>query len=326
MRKLGPESAKSYQRREAAGFFARYLSGENILDIGYRGGDPASVPIVEHAIGVDHDYPGYDGIHLPFPNSSQDAVFSSHCYEHIADYRAALRDWYRTVRIGGYIVIVVPHKYLYERKSTTPSLFNSDHKRFYTPASLLREVEESLPPNGFRVRHLADNDAGFEYAVPIGQHAAGCYEIELIIEKISRPPDSDAFELSPARKAYVEQVHRLVIDMTEKILAGRISLAAGREVVRALVYFPTYEIIRSALCGEPAVIDELRLRSVLKLLLTSFDLDVSYYTAMHTDVAAAVASGTLRSAEEHFVEHGYFEGRVFQLDPAFLPLPMENAL
>jgi hypothetical protein len=52
---------------------------------------------------------------------------------------------------------------------------------------LLREFEASLPPNGYRVRHLADNDLGYLYQIGTEQHAAGCYEIELVVEKITAP-------------------------------------------------------------------------------------------------------------------------------------------
>jgi hypothetical protein len=86
MRNIGPEAARSYQRRVETGFFDKYLAGENILDIGYRGEDQTSVPIVEKAIGIDLDFPGHDGVHLPFPDGSQDTGFSGHSYEHIGGF------------------------------------------------------------------------------------------------------------------------------------------------------------------------------------------------------------------------------------------------
>src|SRR4051794_9565632 len=100
MPSVGPEVARSYQRRVGSGFFAKYLPGSRILDVGYKGTDPDTAPVVPHALGIDFDYPGYDGLHLPFPDASQDTVFSSHSYEHIADYRTALREWYRVARVG----------------------------------------------------------------------------------------------------------------------------------------------------------------------------------------------------------------------------------
>jgi hypothetical protein len=34
---------------------------------------------------------------------------------------------------------------------------------------------------------LIDNDAGYDYSIPPDQHPAGCYEIELVIQRIQQP-------------------------------------------------------------------------------------------------------------------------------------------
>jgi len=91
------------------------------------------------------------------------------------------------LKIGGFIVCIVPHQLLYEKKSRPPSRWNADHKRFYTPASLLAEFEAALAPNSYRVRHLADNDRGYTYDIGADRHSGGGYEIELVVEKIRKP-------------------------------------------------------------------------------------------------------------------------------------------
>ena len=169
------------------GFFSKFLSGEKILDVGFRGYGENPVPIFPHAIGIDTDYPGYDGIRLPFDDCSVDSVFSSHMLEHVIDYDVVIRDWHRVIKVGGFIVCVVPHQFLYEKKRELPSVRNGDHKRFYTPASLLREFEEALEPNSYRVRHMADNDVGYTYHIGPQEHPGGAYEIELVIQKIAPP-------------------------------------------------------------------------------------------------------------------------------------------
>lgn len=186
-RPVGEEARKAHANRVHAGFVAKYLSGPKILDIGYRGYRDDVVPIVPAAIGVELDYPGYDGRTLPFPALSQDAVFASHCLEHITDVHDAIRDWFRVLRYGGFLLVMVPHQFLYEKKTALPSDYNGDHKRFYTPASLMAEIEAALPPNAYRLRHLADNDQGFDYALPPDQHSGGSYEIEIVVERIIPP-------------------------------------------------------------------------------------------------------------------------------------------
>jgi len=188
-RSVGGEARKSFDERALAGFWSRFMTGPNVLDIGFKGYADVKgvVPIAPTAIGMDLDYPGYDGTTLPFPDESQDAVYSSHCLEHIEDYKSTIREWHRVAKVGGHIITIVPHAYLYERGLTPPSAWNGDHKRFYTPASLLLEFEESLTPNSYRVRYLEDNDKNYRYENPPHTHPFGCYEIVLVIEKIAQP-------------------------------------------------------------------------------------------------------------------------------------------
>jgi SAM-dependent methyltransferase len=187
VRIVGAESSKSYKRKVLTGFFLKYMKGCG-LDIGFTGYIEGVEPIMpSDCIGVDVDFPGYDGKTLPFPDNSQDYIYSSHCLEHISDYKNAIQDWYRVVKVGGHIVTVVPHKFLYEKKQNLPSIWNEDHKRFYTPASLLQEFEQALKLNSYRVRFLEDGAEGFNYNISPEQHSSGEYEITLVIEKIETP-------------------------------------------------------------------------------------------------------------------------------------------
>jgi SAM-dependent methyltransferase len=168
------------------GFYGTFCRGKGI-DVGYGGGSRSAV--LPNAIGVDVDYPGYDGRKLPFSDGSLDFVFSSHCLEHVPfdSVGEVLREWMRVIKVGGYLVICVPHKYLYEKKLTLPSNYNSDHRWFVTPGLLLERVEDALPWNSYRVRWLRDNDDGYDYSIPPERHGKGCYEIELVLEKINPP-------------------------------------------------------------------------------------------------------------------------------------------
>lgn len=186
MRKVGEESQRTYYTKLATGFFDKYMSG-NGLDIGFAGYLDNIEPILPTAIGVDTNYPNYDGKILPFVCNSQDYVYNSHCLEHIQDYKQAIQEWYRVTKVNGHIVIVVPHQFLYEKKKSLPSKWNDDHKRFYTPSSLLKEIEDSLEPNTYRIRLLEDGDSHFNYSIPPHTHSDGQYEITLVIQKITPP-------------------------------------------------------------------------------------------------------------------------------------------
>jgi SAM-dependent methyltransferase len=181
------ETAGSFVAKLRSGFCAAYMAGDVILDVGYQGHFDNPTPVLPHAIGIDVDFPGYDGSRLPFEDGTVDTVYSGHMLEHVADYVTTIREWYRVLRVGGFIVCVVPHQFLYEKRRSLPSRWNPDHKRFYTPATLLREFEEALEPNTYRVRHLRDGDDDYSYSMGPEGHPAGRYEIELVIEKREPP-------------------------------------------------------------------------------------------------------------------------------------------
>ncbi len=180
-RKVGEESSKTYLDKIASGFFDKYMSG-NGLDIGPYGYIEGVQSILASATPVSLDYPGYDGTILPFKTSSQDYVYSSHVLEHISNRAEVIREWHRVVRPGGFIVTVVPHQDLYEKKESLPSKWNGDHKIFYRPSNLLKEFEDALEVNSYRVRHLQDNDSGHDYKQNPQEHSLWCYEIELALE------------------------------------------------------------------------------------------------------------------------------------------------
>jgi SAM-dependent methyltransferase len=195
------ETSRRFVANLRNGFYAAYMAGDVVLDVGYRGAFENAVPVLPHAIGVDTDYPGYDGVRLPFTDGSVDAVYSSHMLEHAADDIATIRDWYRVLRVGGFIVCIVPHQFLYEKRWHPPSRWNADHKRFYTPATLLGKIEQALEPNTYRVRRLCDGDADYLYDVGPEHHASGQYEIELVIEKRERPTWTLEDNPAPRRKS-----------------------------------------------------------------------------------------------------------------------------
>ncbi|MFT3748446.1 MAG: class I SAM-dependent methyltransferase [Agriterribacter sp.] len=182
-RSVGEEARKTFKEKLESGFFDKYMPGVG-LDIGGTGYIDNVLPILPGAIIVDLDYPGYDGETLPFKTNSQDYVYSSHCLEHISDYKNAIREWHRVTKENGFIIIAVPHKYLYEKQEALPSRYNADHKRMYTASSLLKEIEDALIPNSFRIRYLNEDDTSHDYTQPNDQHSSWCYEIVVVIEKL----------------------------------------------------------------------------------------------------------------------------------------------
>jgi hypothetical protein len=105
--------------------------------------------------------------------------------------QAALADWFRVVRVGGHLIIVVPHQQLYEKKMTLPSRYSNEHLKFYMPSTLLLDIERSRPFGEWRLRGLYDNDMGFNYSLSAFEHSVGCLEMVAIVERIPRYPYID---------------------------------------------------------------------------------------------------------------------------------------
>lgn len=180
---VGEESRKTWEDKWMHGFFRKYMSGKGI-DVGGAGYLEGVHAILPDAVIVGLDYPGYDGRTLPFADNSLDYTYSSHVLEHISERKNTIQDWYRVTKRGGHIIIVVPHQDLYERKESLPSKWNEDHRVFFRPSNLLKEIEDALPINSYRIRHLFENDADHIYGVPVEIHASGCYEFEVVLEKL----------------------------------------------------------------------------------------------------------------------------------------------
>jgi len=182
------ETGKSHNRRMDEKFYDLYLKGRGI-DIGYRGNSNQNTETIINSIGVDFGYNGYDGIYLPFDDMIMDFVYTSHCMEHISNnnLKLCLNEWFRVLKINGFLIITVPHQYLYEKKLNLPSRYNSDHKRFYTPGKLLNEIENIFIPNTYRIIYIKDCDYQFDYNISPEQHSCGEYQIECVIQKIVKP-------------------------------------------------------------------------------------------------------------------------------------------
>src|SRR6266568_4143660 len=121
------------RRLAEPGFASRYFVGEGI-DIG-GGYDPLwnyheLFPFMTACQNWDVD--DGDAQQMPdVPDARFDFVHSSHCLEHMADPYVALEHWFRILKPGGHLIVLVPDEDLYEQ-GVWPSTWNADHKRTFT--------------------------------------------------------------------------------------------------------------------------------------------------------------------------------------------------
>ena len=81
-------------------------------------------------------------------------------------------------------------------------------------------------------------------------------------------------------------------------------------------YVPPFDLIRRSV-EITTVKGDLRVTvsyenfvSLLKTLLVGIDVDEDWYLKTYEDIDVATKEGAVTSARQHFVENGYFEGRL----------------
>jgi SAM-dependent methyltransferase len=128
------ETSKAVARRlRDPNFISRYFRG-NGIDIG---GGPDPLPLYrETFVGMGEvaiwDLPQGDAQDMAgVPDESFDFVHSSHCLEHLHDPAVALANWFRILKPGGHLILLVPDEDLYEQ-GVFPSTWNGDHKWTFT--------------------------------------------------------------------------------------------------------------------------------------------------------------------------------------------------
>ncbi len=115
-------------------------------------------------------------------------VYASHILEHVNDPVTAIQNWYRITKPGGHVIVLVPHRDLYEKRTTLPSRWNGEHKTFWLPEAGeppctrgLKETIMQAVPNADIVSFRVLDEGCIP--TPSHKHATGEYSIEAIIRK-----------------------------------------------------------------------------------------------------------------------------------------------
>jgi len=122
-------------------------------------------------------------------DESFDYIYSSHTLEHVIDAGESLKNWWRVLKPGGYLLLYIPHRDLYEKKKKLPSRFNPNHFRFFLID------EEALPDtvgivplikrtlSNYEIIYAKECSEGHTVTDP-EKHSDGEYSIEVVIKKI----------------------------------------------------------------------------------------------------------------------------------------------
>jgi len=185
------ETKKARERRLREGFFENYIDGKKVIDIGvgrfdtWDGAD---------AVSPDCDTWDKDNGNAEFMESVADetyeTVYNSHLLEHLNQPELAIHNWMRILKPNGHLIIAVPHRDLYERKTTLPSNWNSDHKFFILPEteelpytrSLKKLIEDGSKEYEFEILSIDVHNSCTNLDKP-WEHGDGEYQIQAIIHK-----------------------------------------------------------------------------------------------------------------------------------------------
>lgn len=81
-------------------------------------------------------------------------------------------------------------------------------------------------------------------------------------------------------------------------------------------YLPPFELIRRSI-EISTVRGELRVNvsyedfiEILRTMIRGVEVDEAWYARTYEDIGNAVKDGVIRSSKQHFVDDGYFEGRL----------------
>jgi len=95
-----------------------------------------------------------------FADAAFPGVFSSHLLEHMDDPAAALREWWRVLKVHGHLCLYLPHRDLYPNIGHPGS--NPDHKHDFTPEDVVDLMRAAAQDWRLLVNETRDQD--FEYS------------------------------------------------------------------------------------------------------------------------------------------------------------------
>lgn len=181
------ETRKAHARRKKEGWFEKYAPADKPgLDIGSQ-----FDPLNKTFRRWDYLFGDGDATDLTdVPNETYHTVYASHILEHIDKPMRALQNWFRVLKPGGHMIVVVPHRDLYEKRKTLPSQWNPEHRWFWMPDDselpctiCLKDLIESIP-NAELVEYRV-LDEGYDHSLPVNHHPVGEFSIEAVVRKLT---------------------------------------------------------------------------------------------------------------------------------------------
>lgn len=117
----------------------------------------------------------HDCTKLPYQDGFADTVFSSHLLEHVQDYKNTLKEWWRLVKPGGYLVLYLPHADHYPNIGMPGG--NKDHKHDFRNEDITHAMQEVAWRSGCGWNQIRDEVRAEDWE----------YSFLQVYQKIDRP-------------------------------------------------------------------------------------------------------------------------------------------
>lgn len=105
-----------------------------------------------------------------FADGSMDAVFSSHLLEHLEEPEKVLAEWWRVIKVGGHLVLYLPHKDLYP--NTPAQGGNKDHVSNFVPEDII-EMMHRIGEWGLVRNEVRDQDDEYSFFMVFRKELSG---------------------------------------------------------------------------------------------------------------------------------------------------------
>ena len=140
-----------------------------IVDVAIKGAADGLAPLLPDTIALEIAAGDLGNAHRTFDglDGDQPCILLRNVLQHLPDYRSFIGGAFDRLAIGGYLIVIVPHQFLYERKLQAPSRYDRRHLRFYTPARSWPRSRRRSTPVAIACGSWPTMMPAFDYEAPL---------------------------------------------------------------------------------------------------------------------------------------------------------------
>lgn len=148
-----------------------------------------------------------------------DYIFSSHCLEDLEDTEFILRDWWKKLKVGGNLILYLPHKSFYPNIGQPGA--NKNHKHDFLPEDIVSAMGFASYDILHQAVHGGDDEYSFEFVFKKISEAPG-YQLKPIHIKepkalvVRYGAFGDAIIMTPLLKRLKEDGYHVTLNNTKR--------------------------------------------------------------------------------------------------------------